>query len=336
MKIVVLAGGQSDEHDVSMSSGSKIAAALRANGHQVILMDLSAGFSEPTFDEVYGKQAGQTYEAQIKTTFTKQKGPEIGANVIPICQSADLVFLGLHGGIGENGKLAALFDIFGIRYTGSGSTASALAMNKQLSKELFCFHGIQTADWQIVHAQDDLSEIPLPAVVKPLDNGSSIGVTLVDTRGELKKAVAVAASYSRKGAVLVEEKIVGREFSVGVLDEQALPVIEIRPKKGFYDYANKYQVGATEEITPAPIAARWRDTLQTLALKIHHDLGLEVYSRSDFLLTKAGTVYAIEVNSLPGMTPTSLVPQEAAAEGLSYGALCEKIVTLSLEKYGTR
>lgn len=333
MKIVVLAGGKSDEYDVSLSSGAMIANGLIRQGHQVLLMDLALGFSDTAgFAEAYDKHAQQIYTHQIESAFSKRETGEIGINVIEICREADITFLALHGGIGENGKLQALFDVYGIRYTGSEYQGSLLAMNKQISKELLRFHGFATADWQILGAEEDLTQVSLPAVVKPVDNGSSIGVTLVADFDSLQQAVKEAATFSRNGKALVEQQLIGREFSVGVLGEMVLPVIEIRPKQGFYDYTNKYQEGLTEELVPAPISPELTRRLQETAQQVHELLGLQVYSRTDFIVDQEGQPWVIEANSLPGMTPASLLPQESAANGIDYDELCETIVQLSLEK----
>lgn len=334
MKIVVLAGGKSDEHDVSMSSGSMIANALIANGHKVLLIDLSQGVSDVNnFDEAYINYYTSHYDATISSNFVKQEGNEIGENVLEICLTSDIVFLGLHGGIGENGQLAALFDIYGIQYTGSGYQASLLAMDKQLSKEIMRINGLPTANWTIVSEKSDLFSINLPAVVKPLDNGSSIGVVLVDTKDKLVQAIEETKDYTKSSKIMVEDKIEGREFSVGVLGNKGLPAIEIRPINGFYDYHNKYQKDMTEEIVPALISSELTSTLQRMAVELHNILGLDVYSRTDFIVTEDNEIYIIEINSLPGMTPQSLLPQEAKALGLSYEELCEKIIELSLCKY---
>ncbi|KFN91943.1 D-alanine--D-alanine ligase [Tetragenococcus muriaticus] len=333
MRIVVLAGGKSDEHDVSMSSGSMIANALIAKGHQVLLLDLSMDLPDVSdFDTAYQKYKKEQYSATILSTFTKQHGKEIGENIIEICRTAQMTFVGLHGGIGENGKLAALFDIYDIKYTGTGYQGSLLAMNKQISKELLRFHGFLTANWKVITKNYEPSTISLPAVVKPIDNGSSIGVSLVNHSDDLKTAVEETLTYTNNGKLLIEDKIEGREFSVGVLGKKVLPVIEIRPKNGFYDYTNKYQQGLTEEITPAVIANETKMKLQHLAKEVHELFSLEVYSRTDFLLSDSGDIFIIEANSLPGMTPTSLFPQEAQAKGIEYEDLCQKIIELSMQK----
>ncbi|WP_438836007.1 D-alanine--D-alanine ligase family protein [Streptococcus pluranimalium] len=340
MKIVVLAGGLSDERDVSMSSGSKIATALISKGHKVLLMDLYLGFPDSeNFDTAYTNHGKKHYYYSIPRTepdldkiILENNGRtiEIGHNVVNICKSSDIVFLGLHGGIGENGKLQAFFDLHEIKYTGSNFKSSLLAMDKLTSKKLMLKDEILTPKWTI-YKKGSQAELSVPAVVKPNDNGSSIGVKIVETNDDLQKSLAFASKYSKE--VLVEEKIIGREFSVGILNEQPLPIIELIPKSGFYDYENKYQKGATEEVVPANVEDYLRNKMQQIALKVNHLLGLEIYARIDFIVDESNNIYCIEANSLPGMTPTSLLPQEAEAFGIKYEDLCEQIVELSLKKF---
>ena len=333
MKIVVLAGGLSDERDVSLSSGSQIANALMNKNHQVLLVDLIEGTPDfTTFDEAYKELKKADYSFVVPETapdLDKIKADykltsEIGENIIPLCQSADMVFLALHGGIGENGKLQALFDIYNINYTGSSHKGSALAMDKLLAKELMAFHGINTPKWQIY--EEGITP-NLPCVVKPNNNGSSIGVAIVETMEEFNVAIEAAKKF--KTAILLEEKVAGREFAVGVLGDTALPIIEIIPKVGFYDYKNKYQAGSAEEVTPANVSSKITEEMQKMTLKTHEVLGLSGYSRIDFMMNDQDEIYCIEANTLPGMTPTSLLPQEAKASGLDYADLCEKLIEVS-------
>ena len=337
MKIVVLAGGMSSEREVSMTSGSKIANALIANGHEVLLIDLLTGISNYSdFDSAYKKCKKDHYEYGVSEAIPdseKYLGKEIGANVLEICGSADMTFFALHGGIGENGKLQAIFDVYDIKYTGSGYQSSLLAMDKLIAKELMRFHNIPTADWKVISDVDKTEEINLPAVVKPLDCGSSIGISLVGSKQELRVAINEALRYSDNPQILVEDKIEGREFSVGILGDQVLPTIELIPKSGFYDYQNKYQKGRTEEIVPAIIDSELAHQMGELALKTHKMLGLSVCSRTDFLIDRNNNIFVIEVNSLPGMTPTSLLPQEAKATGIGFNELCDSIVSESMKKY---
>lgn len=257
----------------------------------------------------------------------------IGKNVIKICQSADLVFIALHGDIGENGKLQAVFDSYDIRYTGTGYIGSLLAMDKGLSKQLMQSNNILTPDWKLYNIKNDcisdiIDDIWLPCVVKPLSCGSSIGVSIVYDIESLNNAIDAAKKY--EDILLIEKLIVGREFSVGILNGTPLPPIEIIPNEGFYDYANKYQKGFAKEICPAKIPDDIFSYLQSTALKVHNMLKLSDYSRIDFILDTKNKAFCLEANTLPGMTPTSLLPQEALAIGITYNELCERIADMAM------
>ncbi len=345
MRIVVLAGGLSPERDVSLSSGCLIANALLENGHEVLLLDLYKGLDyHGGLDELYANSRTKRYQYSVPQhepdleKLIKETGNGtslIGKNVIEICKSADVVFLALHGSIGENGQLQAVFDCFGICYTGTGYTGSLLAMDKAISKELMRYNGIPTPDWITLDLEKDsldnlLENIELPCVIKPCSCGSSIGVSIVNDKYELDRAIDYAKKYETR--LLIEKVIEGREFSVGILEGKALPVIEIIPKVGFYDYRNKYQPGLTEEICPARISTALTERLQEAAEKVHKILRLGDYSRIDFMADKDNNIYCLEANTLPGMTPTSLLPQEAKVIGLSYNQLCERIVQLALNR----
>ena len=338
MKIVVLAGGLSPERDVSLSSGSKIANTLLNSGYEVLLLDLYEGAES---NAEFRKGTDFLYQYKVEESEPDLEAVRkrnnyrtelIGENVLDICKSADKVFLGLHGSIGENGQLQAVLDIHGIKYTGTGYLGSLLAMDKDISKRLFVQNGIATADWiAFEFGKSDIvtveNVIGYPCVVKPCSCGSSVGVSLVDDREALIKAFEFADKY--EDTVIVEKKISGREFSAGILNGTALPVIEIIPKLGFYDYKHKYQVGITEEITPADLSAELTERIQAAALNVHKTLRLGSYSRVDFIYDEqADEFVCLEANTLPGMTPTSLLPQEAAAAGISYDKLCEMICAL--------
>ena len=259
---------------------------------------------------------------------------KIGANVIPLCKYADVVFLALHGDMGENGQLQATLDSFGIRYTGSGYVGSLLAMDKDLSKKMLVGAGVPTPAWTLVDLACDLpTDVPAgvgyPCVVKPCSGGSSVGVSMVDNAAQLADALQAAAKYERY--VLVEKRIIGRELTVGIVDGEVLPAIEIIPKEGFYDYANKYQGGKTLEICPAPIDDEIRDTAAALTRRAFDALRLGGYARFDWMLDEAGGLWCLEANTLPGMTPTSLLTQMAAAVGMDYDTLCEKLTLLALK-----
>lgn len=337
MKIVVLAGGYSPERDVSLCSGALIANALIENGHRVLLADLYLGLKDQYEDMYLSKEMEERYHFDIPEVEpdllklkeqSKNKDALIGPKIIEACQNADLTFLALHGGIGENGELQATLDTFGIRYTGSSYEGCLLAMNKDISKKLMVTANVKTAEWNTysldcndIHQFDD---VKYPCVMKPLSCGSSVGVTILNDQKDLEKAIASAKVYESN--VLIEQKIVGREFSVGVLNGEALPAIEIVPKQGFYDYKNKYQSGCTNELCPAPISKELEQKLGEHALRVHKALQLGFYSRVDFIVDGDENLWCLEANTLPGMTPNSLLPQEAKVVGIEYNELCEMIV----------
>ena len=341
MKIVVLCGGLSNERDVSITSGSCVARSLRERGHSVVLLDMFLGYdgdcSDPTklFDE---QQQDLRYSVgeetpDIASLIASGDGSRLGKNVISICRAADIVFLALHGEDGEDGKIQATLDMYGVKYTGSGYLGSALAMNKELSKTLFNAAGIPTAPAITLRKSEGIQASPwIPCVVKPCSGGSSVGTSIVRTQEEFPAALEFAFKY--EDDVLVEKYIKGRELTVGVMDGKAMPSIEIVLKNGWYDYKNKYQAGFAEEICPAPISAEDEERLGRLAERVSKALMVDVYCRADFIMDDDdGEIYCLEANTLPGMTPTSLVPQMAAEQGMSYGELCEKIITLSMRKY---
>lgn len=340
MKIVVLAGGLSHERDVSLSSGSLIANALREAGHLVLLLDVYEGISlkDINLEHLFKDKSHVPYVYKVPETApdlhaiknnSSNGDALIGPNVTKICQAADKVFIALHGSIGENGQIQATFDVLGISYTGTGYIGSLLAMDKDISKKLMCQSNIPTPHWVMledgVTEQHVIQTMGLPCVVKPCSNGSSIGISMVSAQDELQKAIADAKKIESK--VMIEKKIVGREFSVGILKGEALPVIEIIPKTGFYDYKNKYQPDMATEICPALIPTETTIGMQKLALNVHTCLRLGTYSRIDFMLDEKGDMYCLEANTLPGMTPTSLIPQEALAMGISYTRLCDEIAS---------
>lgn len=348
MDIVVLAGGISTERDVSITSGSMVAKALRNRGHRVVLLDVFMGYEydecdvEKLFSEGYdftkGLGVGETVPdlEKVRASRRKQFPSYFGENVEKICRKADICFLALHGGDGENGRVQAAFDLMGIRYTGSGYLASANAMNKGVTKSIFIQHSVGTPTGVCFRPEDiESGKIAaydkFPCVVKPCSGGSSVGVSIVESKEDFERAMNEAFTYESE--VLVEEYIKGREFSVGVIGGKALPIIEIIPKSGFYDYINKYQSGRTEEICPAELDKETTNRMQREAEKAYDALGLEAYGRIDFLLTADGKMYALEANTLPGMTSASLIPQEAAAVGIGYEELCDKIIEVSTKKY---
>ena len=341
MKIAVLCGGLSNERDVSITSGSCVARALRDRGHKVVLVDLFCGYNGEYNDanELFEtEQADLTYSVSeeapdLNKLLEESNGIRIGANVIDICKAADICYLALHGEEGENGKLQAVLDMYGIKYTGSGYIGSALAMNKELSKIQFRANGIPTPPGIILEERaKPYEEVGFPCVVKPCSGGSSVGTSVVYSREEYEEAVDLAFKYESR--VLVEKYVKGRELTVGIMDGRAMTVMEIIPKTGFYDYKNKYQAGLTEELCPAPLSAEDTARVQRLGEKVMQALMVDVYCRADFLMDETdGELYCLEANTLPGMTPTSLIPQMAAEQGMNFGEVCEKIIAVSMEKY---
>lgn len=346
MNIVVLAGGLSSERNVSFSTGTKICEALRALGHKAALVDLFLGLEdyphplEQLFDLPPalpdGAISAQAPDLEaVKRSRRDQSAAIFGEGVLDACRMADVVFLGLHGQCGEDGRVQAAFDLMGIPYTGSGYLGSAIAMDKNLTKRLLRGEGILTPDWEYATVTDEnisrlAEKARLPVVVKVATGGSSIGVNICTDEKEL-----LAALESCRGEeVLMEEYISGREFSCGVLGNKSLPPIEIRPKEGFYDYKNKYQPDAAEDLCPAPVTPAQEAAMRFAAEEVHRLLGLSAYSRSDFRMTSSGEIYFLEVNTLPGMTPTSLLPQEAAATGIDYPTLCQMLLDMALDKKG--
>ncbi len=323
MKIVVLAGGISTERDVSLISGAGILKALRQRGHQAILLDVFLGYKKRGDDvsNIFEK-SDEMDDPDIESVKKLRDGDEkglFGPNVIEICRQADIVYMGLHGADGENGKVQAAFDILRIRYTGSDYLGSALAMDKGMAKKVFLQSGIPTPNgfsMKKSHVTKLPDEIGYPCIVKPCCGGSSVGMSIAKNEEEYNKALELAFKYEDE--VVVEEYIKGREFSVGVIGGKSLPIIEIIPKSGVYDYETKYQPGMAEDVCPAPLSDEITDKMQTYAIDVYRELKLGSYARIDFLLDADDNMYCLEANTLPGMTPTSLVPQEAAAIGVNF------------------
>ena len=344
MKIVVLAGGLSTERAVSLVTGTSVCRALRENGHRAILVDVFLGLEEVPADleTLFDAPDGLCPEAKVEViapdldavrkSRKDQSNRLLGPNVLEICSLADIVFLGLHGQDGEDGRIQAMFDLMGIRYTGGGYLASGIGMDKVMTKRMMDSAGIPNAKWQLLeYTEADVDrlaqELPMPCVVKNTTGGSSLGVFLPEDRAALREALVKVRTYG--GRIFVEERKYGRELTVGVLGDRALPAVEILPTEKEFDYAAKYQAGGARELCPAPITPEEQEKLGALALKLHKTLGLEVYSRTDFILDAEGNPWCLEINSLPGMTSASLLPKEAAAIGMSYNELCEEIIQQS-------
>ncbi|RBW70312.1 D-alanine--D-alanine ligase [Bacillus taeanensis] len=305
MKVAVLYGGTSAEREVSLSSGKGIINALRSKGYDVTGIDFN---------------------------------PNDLGKVVNL--EADLVFIGLHGRFGEDGRVQGILDVLGIPYVGSGVLGSALAMDKAKSKKMFCTAGIRVAKDKVLHKHSYNREtvelnISYPIVVKPNSEGSTIGLTIAHSEEEAYQGIEEAFRFDE--VVLVEEFISGKEVTVAVMGEKdnvnALPVVEIIPKNSYYDYESKYAAGGSEHIVPARLEEKITASLQTNAVLAHKALGCEVYSRVDFIVPHDGSEPVIlEVNTLPGMTPTSLFPDAAKAVGISYEEMIDQLVKLSLKK----
>ncbi|MDY5023164.1 MAG: D-alanine--D-alanine ligase [Blautia sp.] len=343
MKIVVLAGGTSTEREVSIVSGTGICRALRENGHRAVLVDIFCGTEQADFSDPFPQEYDVDQAADYIKSFNdkiaemqKSRKNFFGPGVLELCQLADIVFLGLHGANGEDGKVQAAFDLMGIRYTGTGYLSSAMAMDKGITKQMFLMNHVPTPRGISMcrsACKKDLCALGMefPVVVKTCCGGSSVGVYIVKDQEEYEKALEAAFSYEEE--VVIEEYIQGREFSVAVVDGKAYPVIEIQPLQGFYDYTNKYQPGLTVETCPAELSPELTEKMQSIAEAGTKALSLEAYCRLDFIMKENGDMYCLEANTLPGMTPTSLVPQEAQALGMDYPALCEELLRVSLKKY---
>ncbi len=346
MNIVVLAGGLSSERDVSFKSGAMVAKALRSRGHKALVLDVFMGYGDAECDitDIFEDSENKSVDVDnitadapdidaVIASRPDQSPSFFGPNVIQICQKADIVFMALHGGDGESGKVQAAFDLYGIKYTGNDYVSSAISMNKQLTKNVFERIGVPTPAGTSLHKADKkkFKFDKYPCIVKPSCGGSSIGVTIVNNPEELD--AALAAAFEWEDEVVVEQFIKGREFSDGVIEGKALPIIEIAPKQGFYDYKNKYAAGSAVETCPAQISPKVTTKMKKYAEMAFKGLGLTTYARMDFMMDEDENLYCLEANTLPGMTPTSLLPQEAAAIGMDFEDLCEHLIAVSLKKY---
>lgn len=336
MKVVVLYGGDSPERAVSLESGLRVSNSLLKSNHDVALIDLYQDYKIDNELNYLFKNGQNKFEfnspnVSIEILRSKKVNPEnmIGENVLNICAMADIVFMALHGSIGENGQLQAILDSKNIKYTGTGYVGSLLAMDKDLTKTLLTNANVLTANWELIDLEN-LNSINLkfPFVMKPRDGGSSIGVHFIEDQQAFDNKVKELRSHER--FMIIEEKLEGREFSVGVLDNKALPPIEIIASGGFYDYENKYIAGMAEEICPAELDKKITTKLQAITLKAHSILRLGSYSRIDFII-QGNDIFCLEANTLPGMTPTSLFPQEANAIGINFDELCNQMIHLSLK-----
>jgi D-alanine-D-alanine ligase len=346
LNIILITGGPSAEREVSIASSKSILAALRELGHKVKVVDPINGYEEVSEDEIFKnavKREAPSVELleKIHKLYDRKILDCINSKIF---DNTDLAFLGLHGKFGEDGKIQTILDLRGVKYTGAGIFSSALAMDKDFSKIILTSAGIKTPDWIILNKNSSkrdfikinesiLNSIGYPCVVKPNDEGSTVGMSIVQPDVEdveLGKSIELAFRYSDK--VLIEKYIKGRELTVPVIGDETYPIVEIKPIGGFYDYEHKYTKGMTEYFCPADIPADIEQRIKEDSLLAHRILGCSVYSRIDFMLDENNELYCLEVNTLPGMTETSLVPKSAAAKGMSFPQLIEKLIELSLQK----
>jgi D-alanine-D-alanine ligase len=330
MKIAVLFGGTSQERDVSIASAAQIIPALRGLGHEVISIDTVTGrLSSEAEKKMLTSGVGPEPPSTTALANMRESALTLTSNASEI-RDVDVVFLALHGGAGEDGRVQAVLDLAGMAYTGSNHIASATAMDKDLSKRLFRAAGVPTADWLMapVLAHDVGEALGWPVVVKPNKQGSTVGLSIVREAAGLAEAVQLAERYDDE--VMVERFVPGRELTVGILEGEALPVGEIITKAGIFDYQSKYQQGAAREIFPADLSEEDSSELQRLALRAHDALKLGVYSRIDFRMDPDGNFWCLEANSLPGMTSGSLLPQAAKVAGIEFPKLVERICRAAL------
>ena len=345
IRVAVLCGGNSPEREVSLRSGERIATALRRRGYLVATVDPSAEYTEREMQFT----AVPFRKCHCRTRKNRRgipracerhgNSPHFTLSALRFCQRADAIFLALHGGAGEDGRIAAMLECMGIPHTGSDHKGLCLSMDKLISKRLMTEAGIPTPEYVLLPSQSgsktanhgDLPrDCPFPCVVKPTCGGSSIGVKMANSPDEL--TAILTANKSKTDDLIIERRIVGREFTVGILNGEALAVTEIIPKRGFYDYNNKYTKGATDEITPAHIDKETEAAIQTAALNTHKALCLGAYSRIDIMVeAESNKIYVLEANAIPGMTSTSLLPQGAAAVGIDFDTLCERILKQALK-----
>ena len=333
MNIAVLLGGISPERNVSIVGGKAVANALIERGHSVVLIDPSRGADALVTEHILNVSAS---EKVSDAALSVSKRELINSMNSMAFDKVDIVFTVLHGNNGEDGIMQALLEARGVPYTGSKVLASALAMDKNASKVMFSAAGIQTPAWTLIHPNDydnlallkeTMEDLRGHIVIKPNDQGSTVGLTIVQNDLEaFHQAVLYAGQFSK--SVLVEQFIEGRELTVAVLGDEALPVIEIVPEGGFYDYEHKYTKGKTNYICPADIPEDVAEFVSNLAITAHKILGCTAYSRVDFRLDEDNVPFCLEVNTIPGFSATSLVPMAAAAAGIEFGELCERIIEL--------
>jgi D-alanine-D-alanine ligase len=329
MRIAVLMGGTSDEREVSLSSGTQVARALREAGHSVVAVDTVSGVLSAREEDrliTEGVRATPPGQGELERL---DEGHTVALTRDPSLEQVDVFFLALHGGSGEDGTIQSLLDVAGVAYTGSDRLGCSLAMDKEVTKRLLRDAGIPTADWLTgEHSAQEVEEaLGLPVIVKAANGGSSLRLILAHDRIELE--AAIEESHGWDDLVLFERYVRGRELTVSVVGDLALPVGEIIPAHELFDYECKYQPGLAKEIFPAEVARDIAESLQALALKAHKALRMRDLSRVDFIVDDDGTPWCLEANALPGMTANSLLPKAAGAAGIDFPALCDRIARLA-------
>ena len=333
LRIVVLVGGTSEERRVSLASGRAVVEALRSRGHEVVPVDPAFGEIPPDEQAEYlGGAVGLNPPGCEELGRVGRVALGAALTELPALHGTDVVFLALHGGDGENGRIQAMLDLAGIPYTGSGVIGSAIAFDKRVSKELLVNAGIPTPAWTPRDAAADeiVGALGLPVVVKPANGGSTVGLTVVRQPEALPAAIQLAAAHDPD--VLCETFVAGRELTVTVLDGEALPIIEIIPDNEIYDYESKYTPGKSTYVVPAELPPGEADELCRLAVAAFHALRQQSYSRIDFRRSDDGSLWCLEANSLPGLTATSLVPKAAAAAGIEFPEFCERLAHAALRR----
>ena len=325
MKIAVLFGGTSEERDVSIASAAQIVPSLRSLGHEVFAVDTATGRLPPAEEQkMLAASVATEPPSTTEIAGMRNRAATLASAAFDI-KDVDVVFLALHGGAGEDGRIQAMLDLAGLAYTGSNHIASAAAMDKDMSKRLFRSVGVPTANWMMAPAKADevTKQLTWPVIVKPNKQGSTVGLSVVRDPALLASAIERALAFDTE--VMIEQFVPGREFTVGVLEGKALPVGEIIVPGEVFDYQSKYQAGGAREVFPADLSTSEAQVMQRYAVLAHNVLKLGVYSRVDFRRDPDGNVWCLEANSLPGMTSTSLLPQAAKAAGISFPQLLERI-----------
>jgi D-alanine-D-alanine ligase len=333
LKVAVLFGGTSSERDVSLASGSQVVQALRQAGHDVVAVDTATGVLDAGAERQLLSGNVPQVPPDEEALDLMRTGDATALTSAPELRDVDVLFLALHGGAGEGGTLQALLDMTGLPYTGSGMLGSAMAMDKDISKRLMMLAGVPTPPWLMapILLADVEQRIGFPCVVKPSKQGSTMGLTVVKKADDVEAAVEVAARYDDE--VMIEAFVPGRELTVPVIGDDALPVGEIISTREIFDYEAKYQPGGAEEIFPADLTGPQTVEIQALALKVHHSLKLRGFSRVDFRMDEEGVFWCLEANTLPGMTAASLFPKGAAAAGISFPEVCERLCRIAIEDH---